>query len=96
MVTTTTKKRRDFKDMQEGYLATWAEKGYKGIESSIEKERTQERRSYLIMEMRKHFVIWFPLIQPWIDEWIKFEYEKLFTFQFIEIPLSLKGGKWNV
>jgi hypothetical protein len=57
MVTTTTKKRRDFKDIQERYLATWAEKEHKAIESSIEKERAQGRRSYLIMEMRKHFVI---------------------------------------
>lgn len=57
MVTTTTKKRRDFEDIQERYLATWAEKEHKAIESSIEKERAQGRRSYLIMEMRKHFVI---------------------------------------
>ena len=46
MVTTTTKKRRDIKDIQERYLATWAEKEYKAIESYIEKERARERRSY--------------------------------------------------
>ncbi len=46
MVTTKRKKRRDIMDIEERYQKAWAEKGYKGIESFIEKERAQERRSY--------------------------------------------------
>jgi len=46
MVTTTTKKRRDIKDIQERYREAWAEKEYKAIEKFIEKKRAQERLSY--------------------------------------------------
>ncbi len=46
MVTTTTKKRRDIMDIERRYRKAWAEKGYKAIESVIEKERARERRSY--------------------------------------------------
>ncbi len=66
MVTTTTKKRRDIMDIERRYRKAWAEKEYKAIESFIEKERARERDSHIT--------------QPWIDEWIKFEYEGLFTF----------------
>ncbi len=43
---TTTKKGRGIMDIEERYQKAWAEKGYKAIESFIEKERAQERRSY--------------------------------------------------